>query len=119
MVERITSLNVRNQGFVDAFMTANPGIDTFAAHRAALLQLLATLAKRAQAAGKLRSDFVIDDIVLVLLAGRGLSSTPPSSRPAAARRFAALAIEAFRASDANVALPRPARLPAVTGCDVG
>jgi AcrR family transcriptional regulator len=119
VIERITSLNVQNQGFVDAFISANPDLDAFAAHRAALLRMLTALAGRAQAAGKLRRDFVIDDLVLILLAGRGLSSTPPASRPAAARRLAALAIEAFRASDANVVLPRPARLASAVVRGIG
>jgi AcrR family transcriptional regulator len=115
VIERIIMLNVQNQGFVDAFMSENPSLETFAAHRASLLRMLAELAGRAQAAGGLRRDFVIDDLVLVLLAGRGLSATPPAGRPAAARRFAALAIDAIRASDANMTLPRAARLAAGVG----
>lgn len=110
VIERITMLNVRNQGFVDAFMSANPEIDTFAAHRASLLRMLADLAARAQAAGGLRRDFVIDDLVIVLLAGRGLSSTQPSSREAAAQRFATLAIDAFRQSPTNGNLTPAPRL---------
>jgi AcrR family transcriptional regulator len=110
VIERISVLNAQNQGFVDAYLSANPEVDTFAAHRASLLRMLAELAGRAKAAGGLRLDFVIDDLVLVLLAGRGLSSTPPSDREAAARRFAALAIDAFRVSRVNGALPRAPRL---------
>ncbi|MCV7228197.1 TetR/AcrR family transcriptional regulator [Mycolicibacterium komossense] len=106
VIERISALNSRNQGFVDAFMSASPQIDTLAAHRASLLRMLAQLAERAKVAGELRHDFVIDDLVLVLLAGRGLSSTPPSDREAAARRFAALAIDAFRQSRVTTELPR-------------
>jgi AcrR family transcriptional regulator len=110
VIDEITVLNVRNQGFVDAFLSMNPDIDTFAAHRAELLKMLTKLARRAQAANRLRRDFVIDDLLLVLLAGRGLASTPPAGRDKAARRFAALVIEGFRASEANQALPSAARL---------
>lgn len=106
VIEQISILNSRNQGFVDAFMSANPRIDTVTAHRASLLRKLAQLAERAKVTGALRRDFVIDDLVLVLLAGRGLSSTPPSDREAAARRFAALTIDAFRQSSATRELPR-------------
>ncbi|MCX5046388.1 TetR/AcrR family transcriptional regulator [Aldersonia sp. NBC_00410] len=106
VIEGISVLNSRNQGFVDAFMSANPQIDTVAVHRASLLRMLAKLADRAKATGELRHDFVIDDLVLVLLAGRGLSSTPPTDREAAARRFAALAIDAFRQCSATRRLPR-------------
>ncbi|MFC4944605.1 TetR/AcrR family transcriptional regulator [Pseudonocardia sp. GCM10023141] len=110
VIERITVLNSHNQGFVDAFMAASPEVDTFAAHRAALLRMLVELAGRAQAAGGLRRDFVIDDLILVLLTGRGLAAAPPSVRAAAARRFAALAIDAFRASGDSAELPRAPRL---------
>ncbi|WP_231946448.1 TetR/AcrR family transcriptional regulator [Auraticoccus monumenti] len=110
VVERICTLNIGNQGFVDAFVSGSPGIDALAEHRAALLRRLAELAGRAQAVGGLRGDFVVDDLVLVLLAGRGLASVPPAQREATARRFAALVIEAFRASDDDVTLPRPPRL---------
>lgn len=98
VIDRLLMLNARNQGFVDAFMSANPEAVMFAHHRAALLNLLAGLATRAQRSGRLRHDFAVDDLVLVLLAGRGLSSasTLPGTREAAARRFAALAIDAFR-----------------------
>jgi AcrR family transcriptional regulator len=112
VVERVTELNVRNHGFVDAFVSAHPDVDSFAAHRAALLRMLTVLAGRAQATGQLRPDFVIDDLVLVMLAGRGLSSTLPARRVQAARRLAALAIDAFRAGDENAVLPRPARVAA-------
>jgi AcrR family transcriptional regulator len=112
VIKRTSVVNAQNQGFVDAFMSENPSLESFGAHRAALLRMLTELAGRAQAAGELRRDFVIDELVLVLLAGRGLSTTPPAERPAAARRFAALAIEAFRTSDANTTLPHAARLTA-------
>lgn len=110
VVEGISVLNARNQGFVDAVMSANPEIDMLATHRSALLRMLVGLTRRAQQAGELRGDFVIDDFVLVLLAGRGLSSTPRGDREAAARRFAALVIDAFRESGTNGGLPRPPRL---------
>ena len=43
--------------------------------------------------------------LLVLLAGRGLSSTRPATRTVAARRFAALALDAFRQNATNATLP--------------
>lgn len=99
VLERLTALNVRNRGFVDAFMSADPGAEAFSAHRRELLGMLEALAKRAQQQGRLRADFVIDDVVLVLLAGRGLASATTRRREAHARRFATLAIDAFRRSE--------------------
>ena len=110
VVEGLLVLNARNHGFTEAFMAVDPQTDVFAAHRASLLRSLTGLAGRARRAGSLRRDFVIDDLLLVLLAGRGLSSTSPALRETAARRLAGLAVDAFRASPGHRRLPRAPRL---------
>lgn len=97
VIDKISVLNGGNQGFVTAFTATSADVDMLAAHRASMLKELSTLAGRAKSAGALRTDFVINDLVLVLLAGRGLASLPPAERQTAARRFATLAIDAFRA----------------------
>lgn len=113
VIEGIMVLNIGNQGFVDAFL-ADRGrdADAFIEHRRTVVARLRVLARRATAAGRLRPDFVVDDLLLVLLAGRGLAVTPATRTAAAARRFAALAIESFRASAENGPLPPPARVAA-------
>lgn len=110
VIERTVVLNVRNHGFVEAFMSEDREAGGFAVHRATLFRQLAGLARRARASGQLRSDFVIDDVVLMLVAARGLASLPFGSREAAARRFAALAIDGFRTSTAHGRLPRAPKL---------
>jgi AcrR family transcriptional regulator len=110
VIERVTVLNAQNQGFTDAFMAQYPDAIDFAAHRAALTRQIAAIGRRAIAAGELRGDFVLDDFMLVLLAGRGLTTIPARDRVAAARRFAALTIEGLRAGDANCPLPKPPRI---------
>ncbi|MGC5166823.1 TetR/AcrR family transcriptional regulator [Luteimicrobium sp. DT211] len=112
VVEELTVLNARNRGFVDAFMSANPHADVFVAHRAALLRKLVALGARAKARGELRRDYELDDLLLVLLAGRGLAAAPDADRAAAARRFAALAVDALRESGTNAPLPRVPSLAA-------
>jgi AcrR family transcriptional regulator len=109
---RIGELNARNQGFTDAFMSTFPDAIDFTAHRAGILRSLADLCRRARDAGALRSDVVLDDLVLVLMAGRGLSGATLDARLAAARRFSSLAIEAFRRGGASDQLPPPARVVA-------
>ncbi|MDD0858409.1 helix-turn-helix domain containing protein [Arthrobacter alpinus] len=99
VVQRLTALYIRNRGFVDAFMSTDSSSITFSVHRRELLRMLDGLGRRARAGGSLRRDFVIDDLVLVLLAARGLSSVAPTGRDRAASRFAALAIDAFRNPD--------------------
>ncbi len=110
VIERVTVLNARNQGFTDAFMAEYPNAMDFAAHRAALTREIEAISRRAIAAGDLRADFVLDDFMLVLLAGRGLTAIPARDRVAAARRLSALAIEGFRAGDANYPLPKSPRI---------
>jgi AcrR family transcriptional regulator len=95
-VRGLVALNVRNRGFVDALMTRTPS-DVFARHRRELLPMLDGLARRAQASGGLRPDFEIGDLVIVLAAGRGLARGRRELLPHAARRFADLAIDGFRA----------------------
>jgi AcrR family transcriptional regulator len=119
VIERITVLNARNQGFTAAFLSAYPGAIDFPAHRAAMLREVAGIARRAKEAGRLRRDFELDDFVLVLLAGRGIAGADLPERAAAARRFAALAIAGFRADPAGAALPKGAPLTrSVLGTDV-
>ncbi|MBL7253913.1 TetR/AcrR family transcriptional regulator [Actinoplanes sp. LDG1-01] len=110
IVTGITELNTHNQGFVDAFVSSYPGAADFAAHRASMLRPLTLLCRRAQEAGSLRADFVLDDLILVLMAGRGLWAAPPAVRTKAARRFAALTLDALRASPTTTTLPPPAGL---------
>lgn len=111
VVEGLSVLNVRNQGFVAAFTSVRPDVEVFSAHRASSLRMLDGLARRAQRAGRLRPDFVLDDLVLVLLANRGIAAVAGVERDAAARRFAALALEAFSASG-GTRLPQAPRLVA-------
>ena len=110
VIERVTVLNARNQGFTDAFMSAYPGAVDLAAHRAEMTRELAAISRRAKAAGDLRADFTLDDFVLVLLAGRGLTALPAPDRGGAARRFAAVALQGLRAAEENRPLPPSPRL---------
>ncbi|MET9143995.1 helix-turn-helix domain-containing protein [Streptomyces sp. NPDC004042] len=124
LVERICELHAHSRGFADAFMTAYPGTMDFAADRERTLRAVAELARRAQEAGRLRPGFVVDDLVLMLLAHRGVQDVPRAARPAASRRFAAYVIEAFRAvpepgagagAEAHAPLPPAPRLRSPEG----
>jgi AcrR family transcriptional regulator len=97
VVEKVFDLHARDRGFTAALMSAFPHAVDFAALREYAVASVAELARRAKAAGRLRSDFVVDDLVLVLMANRGIRALSPTARVAASRRFAALAIQGFRA----------------------
>ncbi|WP_433121017.1 TetR/AcrR family transcriptional regulator [Micromonospora sp. CA-246542] len=97
VIEKLCELHARDRGYTSAFTAAFPRAVDLAAKREAALAALAELARRAETTGHLRSDFVLDDLILVLMANGGLHATSTDTRVAASRRFAALAIRAFRA----------------------
>lgn len=108
VIEKICELHARNRGFTTAFMSAFPNAMDAATGRDYALNSMADLARRAKAAGHLRPDFVLDDLILMLMANRGVRATSPAARVAASRRFAAFAIQAFQASPKAAPLPPPA-----------
>jgi hypothetical protein len=113
VIERICELHARNRGFTAAFMSAFPSAMDFAADREYALRSIAGLARRARDAGHLRPDFVLDDLILVLMANSGIHAASPAAAVAASRRFAALAIQAFQASAEASPLPPAPRLAPV------
>ena len=113
VIEKICALHARNRGFTAAFMSAFPHAMDFAADREYALRSIAELARRARDAGRLRPDFVLDDVILILMANRGIHAASPAAAVAASRRFAALAIQALRASPEVSPLPPAARLAPV------
>ena len=61
---------------------------------------------RAKAAGALRRDFVLEDLVLLLMANAGVVNVTKGHAPKAWERFAAYMLDAFRAPGASK-LPKP------------
>jgi len=88
-VEEVCVVHVLNRGFAAAFTSTFPGAIDFAAVRATAFRRLAELVRRAKATGRLRPDFTVDDLVLLLMASGGVRV----ATPAAARRFATLFLE--------------------------
>jgi AcrR family transcriptional regulator len=114
LIERICELHAHSRGFADAFMTAFPDTADFAADRERTLRAVGELATRAQKSGLLRPDFVIDDLVVMLMAHRGLHDAPRAARVTTSRRFAAYLIDAFGAAPGTAAptpLPPAVRWP--------
>jgi AcrR family transcriptional regulator len=113
VIERMCELHARDRGFTAAFTAAFPDALDFAADREYALRSIAVLARRATAAGRLRPDFVLDDLVLMLMANGGIRAASPAAGVRASRRFAALAIQSLTASPAAAPLPPAAPLAPV------
>ena len=81
-------MQTRDRGFTTAFVSAFPDSIDFAADRERALGKAAELADRAKAAGKLRPDFVLDDLVMVLMVNGGTPDVQkrPEQKTALRRR---------------------------------
>ncbi|WP_326737342.1 TetR/AcrR family transcriptional regulator [Streptomyces sp. NBC_01022] len=110
VIERICELHARDRGFTEAFLSTYPEMKDVAAGREYTVKAVAGLAQRAKEAGRLRSDFVLDDLILVLMANKGIRAASTAAQVKASRRFAALAIQAFEACPQHAPLPPAARL---------
>ncbi|MET7489997.1 helix-turn-helix domain-containing protein [Streptomyces sp. NPDC005538] len=109
VIEKICELHARDRGFSEAFMSAFPGASDVAG-REYTVKAVAGLAQRAKDAGHLRSDFVLDDLLLILMANKGIHTRSTDTQVMASRRFAGLAIQALEACPQHAPLPPPARL---------
>jgi uncharacterized membrane-anchored protein len=75
-----------------------------------MVKAVAGLAQRAKDAGRLRSDFVLDDLILILMANKGIHAASTTTQVMASRRFAGLAIQALEACPQHAPLPPAPRL---------
>ncbi len=106
VLTELSELQSQNQGFTEAFLAEYPDVVDIRSHRTEMLGAFADLARRAKAQGALRADFAVTDLILFVTANRGLATSPPENRVAAARRFSALMIDAMRSSPTHQTLPR-------------
>ncbi|MET9230857.1 helix-turn-helix domain-containing protein [Lentzea sp. NPDC003310] len=88
-VREVCRLHVLDRGFAAAFTSAYPKAIDFAEVRDTSFRSLAVLIRRAKATGRLRADFSVDDVVLLLMASSGVRN----GTPAIARRLATLFLE--------------------------
>jgi hypothetical protein len=111
MIEKVCELHAQDRGFTAAFVSAFPRAIDFAAARERALGKVAELIRRARAAGKLRPDFVLDDLIMVLMANGGIRTTSPAAAVAASRRFATLLIQGMQSEPVMSPLPPAVGLP--------
>jgi hypothetical protein len=75
----VCELHARNRGFAAAFRSAFPNAIDVVAGREYALNSVAKLARRAKKTGHLRPDFVLDDLIFVLMANDGIHATSPAT----------------------------------------
>src|SRR5215218_4658435 len=115
-VERICSMQAADQAVQDVLTTTFPTAREVEAQRTHAFERLTELIRRAQAEGGLRTDFVTEDVVLLLMANAGVVRAMRAAAPDAWRRFVGLMLDGLRADRAHP-LPRPPT-PADISCHV-
>ncbi len=106
-VERICGMQAADLGVQDVLTTTFPTARGVEAQRAYAFEQLTELIQKAQAQGKLRRDFVPEDVVLLLLANAGVVRVMRSAAPEAWRRFVGLILDGLRADHAQPLPPPP------------
>ena len=111
VIEEVCVMHAMDRGFTAAFITAFPKAVDFAQERTRALRALAELIQRAKDAGDLRGDFVVDDLIMLIMANSGIRATSRAAAVAATRRFVALQLRSISARPDGGPLPPAVRLP--------
>lgn len=105
-VERVCAMQAEDRGFTDVLTMTFPAAKEFEAERDRAAAGFAELIERAKASGRLREDFVHQDLVVVLMANAGVVAATADAAPDAWRRLVGYLLQAFE-SDAAAPLPEP------------
>jgi AcrR family transcriptional regulator len=106
-IERVCAMQAEDRGFANVLTMTFPMAEHLQAERDRGYHAFAELAHRAQAAGKLRADFVPEDLVTLLMANAGVIAGTAGTAPGTWRRFAAYMIQAFSAACTGPLPPPP------------
>ena len=105
-VRTVCAMQAADAGFADVLALTFPTTPDFERDMQATLERVQELVDRAQRAGSLRADFVLEDLVMLLMANAGVVNATKQHAPKAWERFAAYMLDAFRAPGAS-RLPKP------------
>jgi AcrR family transcriptional regulator len=105
-VERVFEMQAGDRGFTTVLTLTFPTAKRFEATRDRAYADFVTLIERAQAAGKLRDDFVPQDLPLFLMANAGVLSATTEAAPDSWRRLVGYLLQACAAPAAQP-LPEP------------
>ena len=105
-VERICAMQAGDRGFTTVLTMTFPTAERFEADRARAFADFTTLIDRAKTAGKLRADFVTEDMPMFLMANAGVLTATVDAAPDTWRRLVGYLIQACAAQAAQP-LPDP------------
>jgi AcrR family transcriptional regulator len=96
-VERVCQMQADDCGFAAALTISLPAAGEFQAQRDRAYAAIGGLIRRCQEAGELRSDFVTEDLMLLLIANAGVIAAVGDAAPGLWRRLAGFMLQAFAA----------------------
>jgi len=105
-VEKICAMQAGDRGFTTVLTMTFPTAKQFEADRERAFADFITLIDRAKAAGRLRADFVAEDMPMFLMANAGVLAATADAAPGTWRRFAGYLVQAC-AAEAAQPLPDP------------
>ena len=105
-VERVCAMQAEDRGFTTVLTLSFPTAKRFEAERDRSFADFMTLVERAKTAGRLRTDFVAEDMVMFLMANAGVLSATADAAPETSRRLVAYFLQACAATAATP-LPDP------------
>jgi AcrR family transcriptional regulator len=106
-VKTICELQAGDRGLADLLSMTLPADEQVERLRQTANDHVVELIDRAKAAGRLRADFVREDLLLLLIANAALVHVTRAEAPGASRRLVALALDAFGRTDGPSWLPAP------------
>ncbi|WP_223198501.1 TetR family transcriptional regulator [Solihabitans fulvus] len=112
VIEKVYAMQAADRGFSAAVCAALPDLVNVEHQRDHALRDFAELTRRAKESGRLRADFVQDDLMLLFTANCGIIAATAEQAPAASRRLIAYLLDALRSDQADPgnALPPPVPL---------
>ena len=105
-IERVCQMQADDRGFADVLTRTFPATKGLEKERRRSLKSLAELIERAKNDGRLRDDFVPQDVPLILMANAGVVTATRDAAPEAWRRLVGYLIQSF-ATEAAEPLPDP------------
>lgn len=105
-VEQVCAMQAGDRGFTTVLTMTFPTAKQFEAERDRAFADFATLIERAKAAGRLRADFVTEDMPMFLMANAGVLTATADAAPDTWRRLVGYLIQACAAPAAEP-LPAP------------
>lgn len=113
-VQAVCAMQATDRGFADVLTLTFPKAKALEAKRREAYEGFTELIERAKAAGRLRDDFVPEDLPILLMANAGVVTATGDAAPDAWRRLVGHMLRAFAApasASATTALPADEPLP--------